>query len=225
MPSPSLLTTTVHFPREPQGGVVDNGVNYIVTEFMEGGSLMDYLNDKESQSLEQSLRIALNISMGVNYLHWSHKPPLIHADLKPENILLTSERVAKLADFGNTMEQKDGTMNGFVVRSGEIGCGLRCSLLRERERERESCPVLCCAKFVCAEWFAFLVQVGVGVLSLRGCLLVSALSSSCSTAALNSLRSPSSRSHHTCTYTYTRTHTTTYNTTTTSNNNNNNNIK
>jgi len=95
------------------GGVVDNGVNYIVTEYMEGGSLMDYMNDKESQSLEQSLRIALNIAMGVNYLHWSHKPPLIHADLKPENILLTKERVAKLADFGNTMEQKTGTMNGL----------------------------------------------------------------------------------------------------------------
>lgn len=37
---------------------------------------------------------------GLEYLHESCKPPLIHRDVKLENILLNARLEAKIADFG-----------------------------------------------------------------------------------------------------------------------------
>ena len=38
--------------------------------------------------------------VGLEYLHKSCSPPLIHRDVKTQNILLTSSIDAKIADFG-----------------------------------------------------------------------------------------------------------------------------
>ena len=42
-----------------------------------------------------------DIAKGLVYLH-SHKPLMIHRDLTAKNVLLSSERVAKIGDFGNS---------------------------------------------------------------------------------------------------------------------------
>ena len=48
-----------------------------------------------------SIRILHDIAEGLTYLH-NHKPLVIHRDLTAKNVLLTSERVAKISDFGNS---------------------------------------------------------------------------------------------------------------------------
>ncbi|KAJ3685762.1 hypothetical protein LUZ61_014926 [Rhynchospora tenuis] len=70
----------------------------IVTEFMSGGSLYDYLH-KENDFLKVPalLRVAIDVSKGMNYLHQNN---IIHRDLKTANILMDENKVVKVSDFG-----------------------------------------------------------------------------------------------------------------------------
>jgi len=70
----------------------------IVTEYMPGGNLYDFLHKKHN-TLELSviLRIAIGISKGMDYLHRNN---IIHRDLKTANLLIGNGQVVKIADFG-----------------------------------------------------------------------------------------------------------------------------
>ncbi|XP_018674129.2 serine/threonine-protein kinase STY17-like isoform X1 [Musa acuminata AAA Group] len=70
----------------------------IVTEYMHGGNLYDYLH-KHHNILELSmlLRFAIDVCKGMDYLHQND---IIHRDLKTANLLMDSNLVVKVADFG-----------------------------------------------------------------------------------------------------------------------------
>ncbi|KAK7283577.1 hypothetical protein RIF29_13178 [Crotalaria pallida] len=70
----------------------------IVTEYMTGGSLYDYLH-KNHNVLELSplLKFAIDVCKGMEYLHINN---IIHRDLKTANLLMDSHNVVKVADFG-----------------------------------------------------------------------------------------------------------------------------
>ncbi|KAL6639361.1 hypothetical protein ACP70R_023091 [Stipagrostis hirtigluma subsp. patula] len=69
----------------------------IVTEFMHGGSIFDFLyNKRGSFQLPDVLRVASDVSKGMNYLHQIN---IIHRDLKTANLLM-DDQVVKVADFG-----------------------------------------------------------------------------------------------------------------------------
>ncbi|KAG8057928.1 hypothetical protein GUJ93_ZPchr0002g23281 [Zizania palustris] len=71
---------------------------YIVTDFMSGGSVHDYLHKKNCAfKLPELLRVATDISKGMNYLHQNN---IIHRDLKTSNLLMDENKVVKVADFG-----------------------------------------------------------------------------------------------------------------------------
>ncbi|CAN6269849.1 unnamed protein product [Urochloa humidicola] len=70
----------------------------IVTEYMPGGNLYDFLHkQKNILDLTLVLRIAIGISKGMDYLHQNN---IVHRDLKTANLLLGSDHVVKIADFG-----------------------------------------------------------------------------------------------------------------------------
>ncbi|OVA01111.1 Protein kinase domain [Macleaya cordata] len=73
----------------------------IITEYMSQGTLRMYLNKKQPYSLstETILRLALDISRGMQYLH---SQGVIHRDLKSNNLLLNDEMRVKVADFGTS---------------------------------------------------------------------------------------------------------------------------
>uniref|UniRef100_A0A0D9X3F0 Protein kinase domain-containing protein n=1 Tax=Leersia perrieri TaxID=77586 RepID=A0A0D9X3F0_9ORYZ len=70
----------------------------IVTEYMPGGNLYDFLHRKNNVlDLLTILRIATSISKGMDYLHRNN---IIHRDLKTANLLIGYHEVVKIADFG-----------------------------------------------------------------------------------------------------------------------------
>ncbi|KAJ6395643.1 hypothetical protein OIU77_020824 [Salix suchowensis] len=70
----------------------------IVTEFMHGGSVYDYLHKQRGVfKLPSLLKVAIDISKGMDYLHQNN---IIHRDLKAANILMDENEVVKVADFG-----------------------------------------------------------------------------------------------------------------------------
>ncbi|KAL1215601.1 Serine/threonine-protein kinase STY17 [Cardamine amara subsp. amara] len=70
----------------------------IVTEFMARGSIYDFLHKQKGVFKIQSLlKVALDISKGMNYLHQNN---IIHRDLKTANLLMDEHEVVKVADFG-----------------------------------------------------------------------------------------------------------------------------
>ncbi|XP_026448117.1 serine/threonine-protein kinase HT1-like isoform X2 [Papaver somniferum] len=73
----------------------------IITEYMSQGTLRMYLNKKQPYSLstETILRLALDISRGMQYLH---SQGVMHRDLKSNNLLLNDEMRVKVADFGTS---------------------------------------------------------------------------------------------------------------------------
>lgn len=81
----------------------------IVTEFMAGGSLYDYLHRKNHIfKMPMLLRVALDIAKGMDYLHQNN---IIHRDLKAANLLLDENEVVKVADFGVArFESQSGAM-------------------------------------------------------------------------------------------------------------------
>ncbi|CAD5190767.1 unnamed protein product [Musa acuminata subsp. malaccensis] len=70
----------------------------IVTEFMSGGSVYDFLHKQKGVfELPALLQVAIDVSRGMNYLHQNN---IVHRDLKTANLLMDENEVVKVADFG-----------------------------------------------------------------------------------------------------------------------------
>ena len=72
-----------------------NGVDYLVMEYLAGETLASRLN-KDSSSSDQVVKYGIEICEG---LEVAHRTGVVHRDLKPGNIMLTQTGV-KLLDFG-----------------------------------------------------------------------------------------------------------------------------
>ncbi len=69
----------------------------IFAEYVEGGSLADWIRDRRLTRLEQILDAAIQFAWG---LHAAHEHGLVHQDVKPGNALMTGDGLVKVADFG-----------------------------------------------------------------------------------------------------------------------------
>jgi Tol biopolymer transport system component len=73
-----------------------DGSPYLVSEFLEGGTLRERLREGPLAARRAS-DYALQIAQG---LAAAHEKGIVHRDLKPENIFLTQEGRVKILDFG-----------------------------------------------------------------------------------------------------------------------------
>ncbi|KAJ3706456.1 hypothetical protein LUZ61_010161 [Rhynchospora tenuis] len=76
----------------------------LIYSYMENGSLDYWLHEKPDGGLvlnwERRLKIAQGAARGLQYLHQSCQPHILHRDIKSSNILLDGNFKAHLADFG-----------------------------------------------------------------------------------------------------------------------------
>lgn len=75
----------------------DEGIYYIVMEFVEGITLKEYIMDHGRLPAEQALDFALQIASGIEVAHQNHT---IHRDIKPQNIIVSKNGTLKVTDFG-----------------------------------------------------------------------------------------------------------------------------
>ena len=75
----------------------ENGLYYIVMEYVDGITLKEYIAEKGVLPWRQAAEIAAQICEGLSA---AHKKSVIHRDIKPQNIIMTEGGVLKVTDFG-----------------------------------------------------------------------------------------------------------------------------
>ncbi|XP_047202224.1 tyrosine-protein kinase Lck [Girardinichthys multiradiatus] len=87
---------------------------YIVTEYMENGSLVDYLKTQEGGNLSTNTLIDMS-SQVADGMAFIERKNYIHRDLRAANILVSQDLVCKIADFGLARLIED---NEYTAREG-----------------------------------------------------------------------------------------------------------
>jgi len=99
-------------------------VPHIFIEYVDGGSLREWIADGRCHDLKTGLDMAIQFCHGMEHAHGFG---MIHRDVKPENILMTKEGMLKVTDFGiaggagGKDEARDSGSEGEGKRGGSIG--------------------------------------------------------------------------------------------------------
>lgn len=78
----------------------DDGIYYIVMEYIEGKTLKQLIKKRGSITISEAIDIMLQLTDGISHAHDSY---IIHRDLKPQNILIKEDGTIKITDFGIAM--------------------------------------------------------------------------------------------------------------------------
>jgi serine/threonine protein kinase len=89
--------------------IEDGGQPYLIMEYVEGGSLEEWLHDHGALNWEQGLQIFRPIAAAVAQ---AHARGLLHCDLKPANVLISSTGEIKLTDFTLARLEHEGRFDG-----------------------------------------------------------------------------------------------------------------
>ncbi|KAI3500562.1 hypothetical protein L1887_36386 [Cichorium endivia] len=92
---------------------------YLVYEFMENGSLNEWLQDltsEKSQTWHNRIRIGLDVAKGLQYLHNFANPAYVHKDINSSNILLSKDLRAKISKFGLARSTEKGESGNSSIK-------------------------------------------------------------------------------------------------------------
>ncbi|MEJ2544551.1 MAG: protein kinase, partial [Calditrichaceae bacterium] len=94
-------------------GKADFG-QYIVMEYINGTSLLDYLYNNETINQECAVNFTIQI---LKALSTAHNAGILHRDIKSENVLITDDDQVKVLDFGiaRVTKQDNLTKNGEIL--------------------------------------------------------------------------------------------------------------
>eukprot|EP00727_Mastigamoeba_balamuthi_P005761 m51a1_g1804 putative flag-tagged protein kinase domain of mitogen-activated protein kinase kinase kinase (1154) ;mRNA; f:455574-459860 len=90
----------------------------IVSEYMSGGSLSEFLKtNKSSLNAFTKVSIAFDVVKGIAYLH-SQNPPVIHGSLTSHSLMIDANAVTKVTDFWFLNKCRGGSGSASRQRSG-----------------------------------------------------------------------------------------------------------
>lgn len=94
----------------------DQNIKGIVTEYVPGKTLSDFLKEHAPLLPQIACRILCDL---LSALEHAHSKKIIHRDIKPENIMISQDGQIKLADFGiaKILDEKSLTLTGQLVGS------------------------------------------------------------------------------------------------------------
>jgi serine/threonine protein kinase len=102
----------------------ENGTPYIVSEFVDGGTLAEKLNG--AMKVDDVVALLTPIASALDY---AHTQGVLHRDVKPSNIMLLGDGTPVLTDFGlaKLLESDTITLTGTVLGTPEYMAPELCS--------------------------------------------------------------------------------------------------
>ena len=92
----------------------ENGLYYIVMEYVEGITLKTYIEKNGQLSFKESASIAIQVARGIEA---AHNKNIIHRDIKPQNIIISTDGKVKVTDFGIAKATSSNTISSDVMGS------------------------------------------------------------------------------------------------------------
>ena len=92
----------------------EDGMHFIVMEYVEGITLKTYIEKKGQLSFKESVSIAIQVARGIEA---AHNKEIIHRDIKPQNIIISTEGKVKVTDFGIARAASSNTISSDVMGS------------------------------------------------------------------------------------------------------------
>lgn len=92
----------------------ENGLHFIVMEYVEGITLKTYIEKKGQLSFKEATSIAIQVARGIEI---AHSKEIIHRDIKPQNVIISTEGKVKVTDFGIARAISSNTISAEVMGS------------------------------------------------------------------------------------------------------------
>ncbi|KAM7487462.1 hypothetical protein LguiB_024946 [Lonicera macranthoides] len=104
------------------GAVTEKKPLMLITEYLRGGDLHQFLKEKGALSPSTAVSFALDIARGMAYLH-NEPNVIVHRDLKPRNVLLVNTNAdhLKVGDFGLSKLVRVKNSHDVYKMTGETG--------------------------------------------------------------------------------------------------------
>jgi serine/threonine protein kinase len=105
----------------------DANRHYIASEYVEGQTLRDLLNEGNLTPM-QALDVAAQVASA---LAAAHQAGIVHRDIKPENVMLRPDGYVKVLDFGlaKLTEVRSSTDDAATLASGDSGFETRTGMV------------------------------------------------------------------------------------------------
>jgi len=82
---------------KPVGHARERTCQYVVTEYIDGQTLAQWMTDHPRPEVESVRRIVEQVARGLQAMH---RMEMLHQDLRPENIMIDANGTVKIIDFG-----------------------------------------------------------------------------------------------------------------------------
>jgi serine/threonine protein kinase/TolB-like protein len=109
-----------YIARVLDGGSTNEGLPYLVMEYVDGQNLLEYARQRQLE-LTERLHLFCQVCEAVAH---AHEHQVVHRDLKPSNILVDSQAHPRLLDFGIaklTATREPGTRREGTGTTGDMG--------------------------------------------------------------------------------------------------------
>ena len=92
----------------------ENGLHFIVMEYVEGITLKTYIEKKGQLSFKEATSIAIQVARGIEA---AHNKDITHRDIKPQNIMISTDGKVKVTDFGIAKAISSNTIGSDAMGS------------------------------------------------------------------------------------------------------------